>query len=95
MAFERCYNKTLKEPFRKESFSVRVESQDEKTLQEGELVDEMEEILINELGRKVKIGSQLAQETREKLISFLQDNGDVFAWTHEDMPGIYPSVIVY
>jgi hypothetical protein len=29
----------------------------------------------------------------ESLIELLKDNIDVFAWTHEDMPGIDPSVI--
>ena len=28
-------------------------------------------------------------------MTFLKSNQDVFAWTHEDMPGIDPSVIVH
>ena len=30
----------------------------------------------------------------QMLTAFLRDNQDVFAWSHEDMPGIDPSVIV-
>ena len=30
---------------------------------------------------------------KEQLISFLQENADCFAWTHEDMVGIDPNVI--
>lgn len=55
----------------------------------------MEEISIDGPDKKVKIRSQLLQEIQEELISFLQNNKDVFAWTHEDMPGIDPSIIVH
>jgi len=32
---------------------------------------------------------------KEDLVEFLKHNSDVFAWSHEDMPGIDPSVIVH
>ena len=32
---------------------------------------------------------------KESMIKFLKNNSDVFAWTHEDMPGIDPSVICH
>lgn len=32
---------------------------------------------------------------KEKLVVFLKCNSDVFAWSHEDMSGIDPSVIVH
>jgi hypothetical protein len=32
---------------------------------------------------------------KEDLVAFLRRNNDVFAWSHEDMPGIDPSVIVH
>jgi hypothetical protein len=32
---------------------------------------------------------------KEDLVAFLRRNSDVFAWSHEDMPGIDPSVIVH
>jgi hypothetical protein len=38
--------------------------------------------------RVVKVGSQLTSQVRESLVNFLQSSVDVFAWTHEDMPGI-------
>jgi len=43
----------------------------------------------------VSIGSQLPQLVKEDLVAFLKHNSDVFAWSHEDMPGIDPSVIVH
>ena len=30
---------------------------------------------------------------RAKLIQFLKENLDIFAWSHEDMPGIPPEII--
>ena len=35
----------------------------------------------------------LSPETREGIVSFLKDNLDVFAWSHEDMLGIPASII--
>ena len=31
----------------------------------------------------------------QALITFLMANQDVFAWSHEDMPGIDPSIMVH
>ena len=35
----------------------------------------------------------LSLEMRTRLVQFLKENLDVFAWSHEDMPGISPEVI--
>ena len=32
---------------------------------------------------------------RKALTTFLKSNQDIFVWSHEDMPGIDPSVMVY
>ena len=41
----------------------------------------------------VKVGKHLANEVRAKRISFLKNNLDYFAWSHEDMTGIPKDVI--
>ncbi|XP_057755326.1 uncharacterized protein LOC130974464 [Arachis stenosperma] len=41
------------------------------------------------------IGTSIDNKDKEKLISFLRQNTDLFAWTFEDMPGINPSVITH
>ncbi|KAL5564424.1 hypothetical protein UlMin_027588 [Ulmus minor] len=41
------------------------------------------------------IGSSLTGQLHTDLINFLRDYRDVFAWSHEDMPGIDPKVIVH
>jgi hypothetical protein len=61
----------------------------------GEPVEGLEELEIGDSGKKVYIGSQLPHLVKEDLVAFLRRNSDVFAWSHEDMPGIDPSVIVH
>ncbi|KAM0972230.1 hypothetical protein ACFX2K_020171 [Malus domestica] len=43
----------------------------------------------------VKIGTTLSPPIRLALISFFQENTEVFAWSYEDMPGIYPDIICH
>ena len=43
--------------------------------------------------RTTKIGADLPPKMKESLVQFLKENKDVFAWSHEDMPGIDPSII--
>ena len=43
--------------------------------------------------KTTQIGTNLSPEMREEIVSFLKDNLDVFAWSHEDMPGIPVSII--
>jgi hypothetical protein len=61
----------------------------------GELVEGLEEFEIGDPMKKIRISSQLPQLMKEDLVAFLRCNSDVFAWSHEDMPGIDPSVIVH
>ena len=49
----------------------------------------------DELGKTCKIGSALIGKFKENLITFLREHREIFAWSHEDMPGINPSVIVH
>ena len=41
------------------------------------------------------MGTLASSMIRQDLVGFLRMNQDVFAWSHEDMPGIDPSVIVH
>ena len=38
--------------------------------------------------KTTRIGTTLSPKMRASLIQFLQQNLDVFAWSHEDMPNI-------
>ena len=42
-----------------------------------------------------RIGTSMKETTKQDLVQFLRKSIDVFAWSHEDMPGIDPSVITH
>ena len=60
-------------------------------------VEELEEVILDESrpGRTTRMGTLASPMVRQDLTSFLRTNQDVFAWSHEDMPGIDPSIIVH
>ena len=43
--------------------------------------------------KTTRIGTTLNPEMRTRLIEFLKENLNIFAWSHEDMPGISPKII--
>ena len=45
--------------------------------------------------RHLKIGSKLAEGLRRRLIDFLMSNSNYFAWSHADMHGIDPKIIMH
>ena len=45
--------------------------------------------------RCTRVGADLEEKNKKDLVQFLKKNTDVFAWSHEDMPGIDPSVITH
>ena len=63
----------------------------------AELVEELEEIILDESrpGRTTRMGTLANPMIRQYLAGFLRMNQDVFVWSHKDMPGIDPSVIVH
>ena len=62
-----------------------------------EPVEKLEDIPLDspDPDRTTKIGTLANPTIRQELISFLKSNRDVFAWSHDDMPGIDPSVMVH
>ena len=40
-----------------------------------------------------RIGTTLSPEMKSMLVQFLKENLNIFAWSHEDMPGISLRVI--
>ena len=41
------------------------------------------------------MGSQLPGCLWDQVVNFLKEHKDVFAWSHEDMPGIDPAIIAH
>ena len=62
-----------------------------------EPVEKLEEVLLDDskLDRTTKIGTLANPAIRQALTTFLISNRDVFTWSHEDLPGIDPSVMVH
>jgi len=63
----------------------------------AEPVEGLEEVLLDDSRpeRTTRIGTLASEPVRQALTMFLRKNQDVFAWSHEDMPGIDPSIIVH
>ena len=63
----------------------------------AEPIEELEEVVLNESrpGRTTRMGTLASPIIRQDLAGFLRMNQDVFAWSHEDMPGIDPLVIIH
>ena len=63
----------------------------------AESVEELKEISLDEsrLEWTTRMGTLASPLIRQDLAAFLMMNQDVFAWSHEDMPRIDPSVIVH
>ena len=62
-----------------------------------EPIEVLEDISLDENNpeRCTKVGADLEGRVKEDLVQFLRKNIDVFAWSHEDMPGIDPNVITH
>ena len=63
----------------------------------AEPVEELEEVTLDESRpeRTTKMGTLASRPTRQALTAYLKMNQDVFAWSHEDMPRIDPSIIIH
>ncbi|XP_052114525.1 uncharacterized protein LOC127745613 [Arachis duranensis] len=101
-----CYNTSLKLPNRQNRAQVNaiLKQPDSPPLAELDPRAELQDrpmpnedlIKVSLTDDKTKftfVGSTVQGADKEKLIQFLRQNADLFAWTPEDMPGIDPTVI--
>ncbi|KAM1192104.1 hypothetical protein ACFX13_012748 [Malus domestica] len=70
---------------------------DDSFTQQAQSAEELEKVFIlkDYPDRTVKIGTTLSPPIWLSLISFLQENTEVFAWSYEDMPGISLDIIFH
>ena len=63
----------------------------------AEPTEVLEDITLDEnnLERYTRVGASMERKTKQDLVQFLKKSVDVFAWSHEDIPGIDPSVITH
>ena len=80
-----CYQAVLAG---KENHTWVIEEMEEDRIEALETV----ELIKGEANKTTKIGTTLSPEMRTRLIRFLKENLDVFAWSHEHMPNISPKV---
>ena len=81
-----CYQAVLAA---KENHTWMIEEKEEDKVEALETV----ELVEGETIRTTRIGTTLSPEMRMRLVQFLKENLDVFAWSLEDMPGISLKVI--
>ena len=64
---------------------------------EKEKVEALEtvELVDRETTKMTRIGMTLSPKMKSRLVQFLKENLNVFAWSHEDMPDISTKVIQY
>ena len=73
----------------KENHTWMIEEKDEEKVEVLEVV----ELVKGQATKMTRIGTMLYPKMRAKLVQFLKENLDVFAWSHEDMPGIALEII--
>ena len=81
-----CYQAVLAA---KENHTWMIEEKEENKMEALETVA----LTKGETTKTSRIGTTLSPKIRTRLIQFLKENLDIFAWSHEDMPGISPEVI--
>ena len=81
-----CYQAVLAS---KESHTWMVEEEPLKPMEEAKHIELME----GNLSKTTKVGKALQPSLKDELVKFLKKNLDVFAWSHQDMPGIDGYVI--
>ena len=81
-----CYQAILAA---KENHTWMIEEKEENKMEALEIMA----LTKGETTKTSRIGTTLSPKIRTRLIQFLKENLDVFAWSHEDMPGISPEVI--
>ena len=91
MAARECYVAMMEMDDHLQAMSI----EEHRTMTEP--VEKLEEVFLDDSNheRTTKIGTLASLTVRQELTAFLRSNRVVFSWTHEDMLGIDPSVIVH
>ena len=91
VAAHKCYFTMLEMENRQQTMCI----EEQQTM--AEPVEEWEVVTLDESRpkRTTRMRTLASQPIRQALASFLKMNQDVFAWSHDDMPRIDPSVLVH
>ena len=60
-------------------------------------MEKLEEVTLNDnhSERVIRVGTHAMDTTQLELVLTLKSNTDVFAWSHEDMLGVDPRIMVH
>ena len=81
-----CYQAVLAA---KENYTWMIEEKEEEKVEALKIV----ELVDVEPMKTTRVGMTMNADTKKKLVQFLKENLDIFAWSHEDMPGISTEII--
>ena len=74
---------------------ARLLQQEEKTIQPHEEPVEVVNLGTKEDKKEVKIGANLEDSVKKRLIQMLRDYVEIFAWSYEDMPRLDTDIVVH
>ena len=81
-----CYQAVLAA---KENHTWMIEEKEKEKVETLETV----ELVEGEPMKTTKVGTTMCVDMKKKLVQFLKENLDIFAWRHEDMLGIFTEII--
>jgi len=73
----------------KENHTWMIEEKEEEKVEALEIL----ELVDGEPTKTTRVGMTMSTEIKKKLIQFIKENLDIFAWSHEDMPNISIEII--
>ena len=81
-----CYQAVLAA---KENHTWMIEEREEKKVEALEIV----ELVDGEPMKTTRVGMTISKDMKKKLVQFVKENLDIFAWSHEDMLDISIKII--
>ena len=81
-----CYQAVLAA---KENYTWMIEEKEKEKVEALKIV----ELVDVEPMKTTRVRTTMNADTKKKLVQFLKENLDIFAWSHEDMPGISTEII--
>src|SRR4051812_39520469 len=75
--------------------STKLRTKVKKAIQPHEESIEVINLGSNEEKKEVKIGADLENSVKQRLIQMFQDYIEIFAWSYEDMPGLDTDIVVH
>src|ERR1051325_3383309 len=74
---------------------ARLLEQEEKVIQPHEEPLELVNLGTDEAKKEIRIGADMEESVKTRLIDMLHEYVDVFAWSYEDMPGLDTDIVVH